>query len=149
MTEMWNPYSLKGEKPFKHFDTWNDFIEHYAVPKNEIVRKGGPGDAIQAGEWYLTLMPMKSWGLSFVMTEADEHKIYADAYEGSPIKYWHAGGVSPRFLKEWPKGFYTTKWPDGSKNSWGNSKYHYKVDIEDIFNFDFLNWINENPLEVK
>lgn len=152
MTEMWNPQSLKGEKPFKSFDTWNDFIEHYAVPKNEIVRKGGPGDAVQEGEWYLTKAPT-SWGLSFVM--ADSVDLLHNADLGGLIKYLHTGRVNSDevgkdlFLGDNFNDIYTLKWRDGRKDAWGDIKYHYKVDIGNIFNFDFLNWINKNPFEIK
>ena len=54
MTEVWNPYDKDGAMPFHQFNTWNDLLEHYVVPKNEILRAAGPGEARQPGEWYLT-----------------------------------------------------------------------------------------------
>ena len=139
MTEMWNPYSRKGENPFQQFNTWGDFLEHYAVPKNEIVRKGGPGDDIQAGEWYLTKnkIGVGEWFISYVGQNGKRIKI---SRLPDNLDYG-----TPRNLDT--DNRYGVWWP-GDKDGWGDAKYHYKVDIEDIFNFDFLNW-EDDPFEIK
>ena len=137
MTEMWNPYSRKGEKPFQQFNTWGDFLEHYAVPKNEIIRKGGPGDAIQAGEWYLTKNKIGEgeWFISYVGQNGKRTRI-------STVPY----NLDKTLNLETDNRY--GEWWSGDKDGWGDAKYHYKVDIEDIFNFDFLNW-KDDPFEIK
>ena len=144
MREVWNPYSV-GDKdgaamPFEEFKSWEELIEHYVVPKNEIVRDKGPGDAIQAGEWYLT---------------------YASTYhpKSSASKDWYICyvGQGGKWIKYWkiPTDLSVTETltgatsQSGSKDGWGSWRYHYKVDIDNLAKFDFINWKDENPLEVK
>ena len=131
MTEIWNPYSLKGEKPFKQFDTWAEFIEHYVVPDNEILRDGGPGEARQAGEWYLT-QDSSQWYLSYIGEDGWLIKIIL-----VPLNLEQP--IYPMNIAE----------HQGGKDDWGGNTHHYKVDIGNIWNFDFINWKDENPLEVK
>ena len=159
MKEMWNPYDMDGAvMPFEEFKSWRELIEHYVVPQNEIVREGGPGDAIQAGEWYLTYSPQNDAPDPLDLFHGADWFISYVGPDGLRITYWvvgeyetfntippdtsvietltaSAGGASH------PRG--------GTKDGWGQRIYHYKVEIEDISNFVFLNWINENPLEVK
>ena len=140
MKEMWNPYDMDGAvMPFEEFKSWRELIEHYVVPQNEIVREGGPGDAIQAGEWYLT-----SSSPSALNPSKKEWVICYVGPNGHQIKYRNLGKLLSQGID--PKDKY---WDSGAKDGWGWWKYHYKVDIEDVLNFDFLNWINEYPLEVK
>ncbi len=148
MKEIWNPYDKIGVMPFHQFNTWNDLLEHYVVPKNEILREAGPGKAIQAGEWYLTPADANTrdvdiqdfhdflWYLSYVGPNGFEIKIIQ----------------APSNLNEAvDDSFSTHKWDKwkGSKDGWGRgSKIHYKVEIGDVINFVFLNW-KENPFEIK
>ena len=134
---------MEDEIPVEHFqqfNTWEDLVKYYGVPKNEIRRIGGPGDAIKGEEWYLTLCDLDStdgdtWYLSYVEADGRTTRIMDRLPEE---------GLRP-IQSSWP----SSGW-GGTKDGWGSKcKVHYKVDIDNIVKFGFLNWINENPFEVK
>ncbi len=160
MKEMWNPYDMDGAvMPFEEFKSWRELIEHYVAPQNEIAREGGPGDAIQAGEWYLTYSSTLNPPDPLDLFHGDWFMCYVGP-DGRRIIYWVVGeredalrfniippeasviGTIAASAERYgnPKG--------GAKDGWGERIYHYKVEIEDVSNFIFLNW-KDNPYEVK
>ncbi len=150
MTEVWNPYDKIGVMPFHQFNTWNDLLEHYVVPKNEILRAAGPGEAIQPGEWYLTPGDGVKWQREVINQNFQDFEWYLSYVgpNGFEIKIIHAPSNLNEAIDD---SFSTHKWDrwNGSKDGWGRgSKIHYKVEIGDVINFVFLNW-KENPFEVK
>ena len=145
MTDVWNPYDKIGVMPFQQFNTWKDFMEHYVVPKNVILRGRGPGDEIQAGEWYLTPTPES------VQIEEGYNKLYLSYVgpDGFSIRIIEVPSNTDKTIND---SFSTHRWNSwkGTKDGWGKDwDIHYKVDIEDVVNFDFLNWRNGNLWGVK
>lgn len=140
----WNPTSLSLTKglvnPFESFDTWEDFLSHYTTDENEIIREGGPGDAIQAGEWYLTTTDEKP---------IDKHSEYAEWFLSyvrsssgtiSFVKLFRDTPLIPNEPKPWK-----WHWDSGDRDGWGSHKFHYKVDFaQSKMSWDFINW-NSNP----
>ena len=133
-------------KPFQQFDTWADFIFNVIDnPENQIGGRMGPGDAIGAGDWFLTKMT-KNYYLSYVRT--DGHTI--DIFK-IPIGEWIQDspyGIPSGLPGDTGIGGKSNLWA-GEKDGWGPGvKVHYKVNISSLMNFDFINW-NSNPFEVK
>ena len=163
MTEFWNPYTTQGENPFPQFPTWAEFITHYAVPKNVINRKKGPGDAVGEGEWYLTLCGSNRsgdvrWFLSYVGTKEEGkssetqyhgHIRFIAITDGVPSLFYEPPDMSldPNFK---PSPYWTHGFQEGHKDSWGmECIQHYKVDISDVKRFTLINWTEDPFLTEK
>ena len=152
----WHPnYPATGNRnmsdnPFELFDSWEDFLSHYVTDKNEIIRRGGPGDAIQKGEWYLSSadaiitsqIPTQwndtdGWFLSYVSLNSpsgasNEYIEFVKLFRDTPAE--------PNGREPWK-----WQWDSGDKDAWGSLKYHYKVDFDQLkMSWDFINW-NDNP----
>lgn len=126
----WNPTIKEGENPFERFDSWGDFIEHFATFENEIFSVGGPYEEIGEGEWYLTKDTDfgNDWYISYV-------------YNDPNIYYMVIRDNDTTFSVNHPSRWY---WDRGDKNGWGYSEYHYRVDFDDK-KFSFINWVSINP----
>ena len=156
--DFWNPVDLYEVRinPFERFDSWRHFLEYYVTPENEIERRSGPGNHIGDGEWYITLLEPEFMNegkqrafLSYVVP-----KTSANLRPNQRIKYipieppesaLKLGGKLNHL-------YFNTgiAWTSGSKNNWGGRAYlHYKVEFNKGFGISFINWPNENPLEVK
>jgi len=143
--EWFEPESAIGENPFLYFDNHQEFIDFFKQDKNLIERKGGPGEAIQAGEWYLTprAAEWKGYYLSYVRADQPKNTFNPNIF------YWIIGGADPHPHPSYP---FSSFGMAGGRDSWNPHTSHWKVDFDDILkmkSWSFMNWNDENPLEVK
>lgn len=161
--DFWNPETFEGGvNPFERFDTWQEFLDYYMTPENEIKREYGPGNNIEAGEWYITLVN-RSVYLSYVLENAkdvaggDTRQLpnqrikYIQVAPGAVRPLRREGKLNPEYFGPYkPNSVNRHLWVGGGKNSWGKAaKLHYRVDFDRGVGISFINWPTENPLEVK
>ena len=153
----WNPdtYNYHGDNPFEQFDSWENFLNQFATDENKIIRKGGPGSAIQAGEWYLTTpswldeKPNEDtpWFLSYISDDNNGImfvKLFRDTPPSpNPHPKYDGKSNSNNLPHHW-------EWDRGTKNGWGSYDMHFKVDFDQLKkSWDFINWISNPFSSVK
>ncbi len=157
MSDVWNPEDKKGEEPFEgKFDTWKDVFDYYIKDENLLEThraKGiigkpvthGPAN-VKGGDYYLVdfgvVTPTKN--LCYVKKIYDFSRTQTDNIYFFPIQ---------EYIEPNPSGsdmlLNRVDWARGGNLLWSEiyTKF-YKIDMSETFDL-FMNWINENPFEVK
>ena len=153
MSDVWNPEDKKGEEPFEgKFDTWTDVFDYYIKDENLLEThraKGGSmrglhGPAnVKGGDYYWVDFPdfdAGSKNLCYVKKIYDFSRTQTDNIYFLPIQEYIVGS---------DMSISRARWSGGGNVLWNelHTKF-YKIDMFEPFDL-FMNWINENPFEVK
>ena len=165
MSDVWNPEDKKGEEPFEgKFDTWKDVFDYYIKDENLLEThraKGGSnrglhGPAnVKGGDYYLVDFPNFDAGSKNLCYVKKNYRSVEDIYDNIyflPIQEyivaWDGRDRWDMSINRVVDGGHS-RWTTGSNVGWNelHTKF-YKIDMFEPFDL-FMNWINENPFEVK
>ena len=136
-----------AKDPFSYFTTQQEFIDFFTQDKNLIVKERGPGDAVGKGEWYLT--KEGKGNASYFLSRVRNRRKQMGALPNPAIDFVRLRGDRILAMHMRQLG----PWEYGHRDSWSsNCTQHWKVDFDDILKmkpWSFMNWTDENPLEVK